>query len=1008
MKHAFNKGVLSSKMAASLVSGGLLFAAGQAWALTDAGTDIKNKATVTYEDANGNSYSAQSNEAVVTVAEVYAGTLENDGNKSGAPGETVYFSHTLKNTGNATDTFTLDGLNGAGAAGSYQVFIDANGNGQPDAGENAATSVTVDAGDQVELILAVPVPSGTAAGATIDGTLLARSTRGDGTFDGKATDGGLVLDNSTPPGGADSGGYDSDDDGTNDGNDTNTDQVTVTTDAVLVTTKSASVDTDSSTITYTLTVKNNGGRAAADVDIFDAIPTNSTFVEIKSVNGLLGSNEDTYQDSANTVPAPTLPGDATTIYTPATPTTPAKLATIDENGVDLNGNGADDSGIPGILLTDKSLGVNTTVSVVYTVRFDRTAPAGTPIKNTFAAQGDLDGDGAADDVVSSNTVTTVIGQTYAVDASDTNIAPDTNVDDVFNVASAASGAVVDFKHTITNNGNGDDAFELSIDTAGSTFPAGTTYSFWNAAGTVQITDTNGDGNPDTGSLAPGAANALNITVKADLPADINGAVAPYSYTLTATSAGKNDESDDTQGVLTAITDARVDIANSATASGLGDSDSLTPENADPNTGTPTTTNSAAAGETTSFSLFVANESGNPQSYTLGSTLPSGWTVVFKQAGIDTDGDGSPEAGTDTKAVVTATPNLPKDAVYYYTAEVKVSSNVDQAKADYTDADAVDGAGSATSPTDGDGDYPVTFTVTSASDNSIFDSKLDAVDVIANRDISITPDGANQVQPGGNVDYLHVLSNDGNSTETVELSAANSNVDPTAPQWANTTQLFVEGTGYVELSQLSVGTVSLGAPDGSFVDVEIADADAATPGVQPEITLDAGEEINVKVTVFAPGNAPQGSQDTLTLSAINADNAAGADASAAATDLTDVILGQVRLEKAAGVDADCSCNAATPDWSADSGFAATQTTQVEPDQCVIWKLTATNEGAATAKNVTISDETTPYTSFVAAKNSVRASDNDSVANSGTDPVVEWVVGELSAGNSATAQFCVKVL
>jgi len=67
-----------------------------------------------------------------------------------------------------------------------------------------------------------------------------------------------------------------------------------------------------------------------------------------------------------------------------------------------------------------------------------------------------------------------------------------------------------------------------------------------------------------------------------------------------------------------------------------------------------------------------------------------------------------------------------------------------------------------------------------------------------------------------------------------------------------------------------------------------------------------------------------------------------------------------------------------------------------------------EGAATAKNVTISDETTPYTSFEAAKDSVRASDNNSVANSGTDPVVEWVVGELSAGDSATAQFCVKVL
>ena len=117
MKHAFNKGVLSSKMAVSLVSGGLLFAAGQAWALTEAGTDIKNQATVTYEDANGNSYSAQSNEAVVTVAEVYAGTLRSDGSKAGAPGETVYFSHSLKNTGNARDTFVLSGRDG-GATGA--------------------------------------------------------------------------------------------------------------------------------------------------------------------------------------------------------------------------------------------------------------------------------------------------------------------------------------------------------------------------------------------------------------------------------------------------------------------------------------------------------------------------------------------------------------------------------------------------------------------------------------------------------------------------------------------------------------------------------------------------------------------------------------------------------------------------------------------------------------------------------------------------------------------------
>ena len=988
MKHAFNKGVLSSKLAASLVSGGLLFAAGQAWALTDAGTDIKNKATVTYEDANGNSYSAQSNEAVVTVAEVYAGTLENDGNKSGAPGETVYFSHTLKNTGNATDTFTLDGLNGAGAAGSYQVFIDANGNGQPDAGESAATSVSVDAGDQVELILAVPVPSGTAAGATIDGTLLVRSTRGDGSFD--ANDGGLVQDIGSN---ADIGDYNSDGVNGADGNDTNSDRVTVSTDAVLVTTKSASVDTDNNTITYTLTVKNNGGRAAQNVNIFDAVPANASFVEINSVNGLLAS-ADSYEDSTGA--SQSIPADATTMYTPAT------LALIDEPGVDLDGDGSSTgTDIPGIQLTDASLGVNTTVSVVFTVSFDPAAMAGTEIKNLFAAQGNLDDDnGTTEDAVKSNTVTTVIGQTYAVDADDTEkTAPEDDVDDdVFNVASAASGAVVEFEHTITNNGNGNDVFELSIDTAGSTFPASTTYSFWNAAGTVQITDTNGDGNPDTGSLAPSTANALDITVKADLPASASGA-GPYAYTLTATSAGDNAQSDDTQGVLATINAAAVDLANSATATGLGDS----AVDADANTGTPTTTNSAAAGATTSFSLFVANESGNPQSYTLGSALPSGWTVVFKEVGIDNDGNGTLDNTADADTVVTATPNLPASAVYHYTAEVKVSSNVAQAEADYTGGDAVN-------TNDSDGDYPVTFTVTSASDNNINDSKLDAVDVVANRDISITPDGANQVQPGGNVDYPHVLSNDGNSTETVELSAANSN----APDWTNTTQLYVDtnndGTpdDYRELSQIAAlataGQLWVRDQAGNPVQIGVADADGDNA---PELTLEAGEKVELQVTVFAPANASQGTQDTLTLSAINEDNTAGADGSATATDLTEVILGQVRLNKTAGVDADCSCNDASPTWTPDTPFAANQTSQVEPGQCVIWNLTATNEGAATAKNVTITDETTPYTSFLVAKDAVRASDNNSVANSGTDPEVKWEIGDLLAGDSANAQFCVQV-
>ena len=515
----------------------------------------------------------------------------------------------------------------------------------------------------------------------------------------------------------------------------------------------------------------------------------------------------------------------------------------------------------------KPVGVNTTVSIVYQVSFDPTAPAGTEIKNTFAAQGNLDNDvGTTEAAVSSNTVTTVIGQTYAVDANDTEDGTDGTDDDIYTVASAASGAVVDFKHTITNNGNGVDVFELSAaNDATNPFPAGTTFTFWNAAGTVQITDTNSDGNPDTGELDP--AEAMNITVKADLPASASG-VGPYQFNLTATSAGDNAQSDTSAGVLSTINAAAVDIANTANATGMGDST----VDADENTGTPTTTNTAAAGSVTSFNLYVANESGNAQSYTLGGTVPAGWSVQFVDVGVDTDGNGTVDNTSNAGDVVTATPNLPADAVYHYTANVTVSSNVAQARADYTGGDAVN-------TNDSDGDYPITFTVTSPSDNSITDSKLDAVDVVANRDLSITPDGANQVQPGGNVDYPHVLSNDGNSTETVELSASNSQTG-----FTNTTQLYVDTDGanvpdaYRELSQLAglatAGQLWVRDQAGNPVQIGVADADSDN---LPELTLEAGEKVEVLVTVFAPATASQGTQDTLSLSATNEDGTAGAAA-----------------------------------------------------------------------------------------------------------------------------------
>lgn len=974
MKHAFNRGVLSSKMVVSLVGAGLLLAAGQAWALTPAGTNISNKATVTYKDANGNSYNALSNEAVVSVADVYTATLEQDRSKQGAPGDTVYFSHTLSNTGNASDTYTLTSYEGSGTSGtqgSYSIYVDANGNGLPDAGESATNSVTVAAGDQVNLILAVSVPSGAAASdPNITATLGAVSTNSGAVDDLTASKGLDGLDG------------------------TNTDTVDISSDAVLVATKSATLDAANQEITYTLTLKNNGGRAATNVDIVDAIPANTTFESVVSVNGLLGSNGDTFED--NTGASNSLPQTYSI----------ASLANLDEStiGEDLNSDGDTGDTLPGLHLTDASLGVNTTVTVVYKVKIKPGLTAGTQIKNLFAAKGDLNGDNTPDSPVASNTVTNTVAQTYAVDADDTD-GNDSDFDatdnDTFVVDSAASGAVVDFYGEVTNNGNGGDKLELhaandggagysgsdSAPTGNPTFPAGTTFSFWNAAGTVQLTDTNGDGNPDTGSL--GSGGSLKIMVKADLPANASGS-GPYAFTVTATSEGDSSVSDTTLDVLNTITAPHVDIANTYSSklsdNGVADADAYV-------SGSPITTVAAAAGADASFNLFVANESGNPQSFNLGAAVPAGWTVKFYTVGVDINHDGTADNTSGVGTQITSTPSLPAGAIFMYTAKVTVSSDVAQARADHVDATAGGGAG----------DYPVEFNATSTSDSSVTDKKLDAVTVSANRNLSITPDGANQVQPGGSIDYPHTVSNDGNTVETVELGAADS-----ASGWSNTTVVFAGSScTATELSNLGTGTQTLCDTSNNGSSVTVADADA--DGL-PEITLVPGQKFKVRVTVFAPSNAAQGAQDVLTLSATNTDSGAPSDASASATDTTKVILGQVRLSKEVGIDADCSCGASTPTWTPDSPFAQTQTNKVAPGQCVIWKLTASNEGAATAKTVVITDATTDFTDFVAAKDACKASDagcTSPIAESGTQPTVEWQIGDLNAGDSATADFCVKV-
>ncbi len=916
-----NKKKLSEVCASALLAGGIVtcIAPAAVYAATAAGTIIKNLATVTYEDTNGNIYSAQSNEAIITVKQVYSAEVGSDTTKTAAAGQTVYIQHTLTNTGNGTDTYTLAALNDSLGddinADNIKMYLDTNGNGLADAGEQEITgSISVPAGDSVEIVMAVAVPSSAAPGATLGVTLTA------------ATANGTVTDATDVLGGAD----------TTQG--TNNDLITVSQNAVLNYTKSATLNTILNQITYVLTVSNTGNVAATAVNIMDGLPVGTTLVST-SYAGLLTTNGDTL---------------------PAT-------ATLDETAAnfDYDHNGTISGSVPGISAVDASIAPGQTISVTFVVDYDPVAfnnnsvpgSAGDIVKNTARLTADLDGPGPGVPgsgpgdfpPISSNPTQTTLPQIYGVQSDDTNAgdALGTNdggdddagtANDIQYVDAAPAGSTVLFDVVLTNTGTGPDTLELAINKGD--FPPGTTFTFWNETGTAQLTNTNSGGGVDTGMLDSGESKT--ILVKAQLPADATG--TNLTATLTATSA--NDPS------ATPISDTTTLELGSIGAPGVDLHDtSIAPTGADDDllalgalTGDPAY--ETTVGGTVVIPFHIDNNGGSSDSFQLsaGSTgdgttvgsLPTGWTVKFYQADASGNPIGSPL--TSTALLAPGSTGAANPTSNIYVAVVSIPSDPALAVADYAGTNAFDANG------DLDGDQPILIKITSANSGAT-DTMLDAIDVADLAQVVLTPPGANQIQPGGSVDYTHVLDNTGNTEETLELDANNGN-----PDWNNTVTVMTNN-GPKTLDQLVPGTdVIIGTgPDGTPVNVTFTDTD--TDG-NPEVTLPPGVSINLTPTVYAPSDAAPGNNDILTIIATNTGNGP----SASIEDVSTVILGQVRLTKTVAYDASC-------DGTPDGAFAATLTTNVAPDECAIWQIVAENQGDAAAKNVIITDAVPTFTTFV---------------------------------------------
>ena len=871
--------------AVAVALGGLAAVPGQAFAAAPAANStIGNTASATYTDASLVNRTATSNTVNTIVQQVSGFKLEADRTAVVAPGGQVVYSHTLTNTGNGSEDFILTSgqtTNGAGDQidlTGFKIYADADGNGVADnATDLTGTTVTLASNGVFKFVVV-----GSAPGTAVDGNTAVTTVT--------ATT-AVSAFNPAPDAL------------------TNTDTATVTADAVITVTKSASVITGptGTVVQYTLTYTNTGNNTATGVVITDAIPRE-----------LVGTSGMKYQAGSGIWSAG------------GTLTDTAGPADDGSAGINYNVTGTPGADNETVNIIIASVAPNVSGTIKFSVVVDNDA-TGVDL-NPIAAPGILTNtanflynDGSASvGSQPTNSVDFTVTQTSAVAANDSNILSTTlGDDDVVTVATAGQGTVVVFDNYIWNNGNGTDKFNVAYANAGvNGFPVGTSFQLFQADGVNVLQDTNSDGIPDTGALAPGAS--YKVVLKATLPANATNTGAPFNVVKTATSVIDPTKSDTVTDRLLAITANVVDLANSAANSVLGAggaSDAGTVAGGAGVNGAWTTT-AINPGATATFPLYITNKVGQADNYNLSAdndandanalAFPAGWTVEFRS-------NASGVCAT-TGATITNTGTINAGAQALVCAVVTVPAT-------QTPLASQDVYFRTLSPVTG-----------------VEDKKLDAVTVNTYRNIQMTSDNTGQVFPGGSVVYTHLVTNNGN---VVEGSASGE----------------ITFTGVNTLSASGFSTVfyidtnndgTLDAGDQAITATNFQTLTTAGAVGNGIAGLSPAETVRIFAKVQAPASATPGTTDAATITAVvtGVINIA-APTSPVNTDTTNVIGGQIRLDKTQSLDADCN-------GVSDSGVFAVSNISALPGACIMYSIVATNEGVSPVTGITINDATPAFT------------------------------------------------
>ena len=137
-----------------------------------------------------------------------------------------------------------------------------------------------------------------------------------------------------------------------------------------------------------------------------------------------------------------------------------------------------------------------------------------------------------------------------------------------------------------------------------------------------------------------------------------------------------------------------------------------------------------------------------------------------------------------------------------------------------------------------------------------------------------------------------------------------------------------------------------------------------------------------------------------------------------TDTTNVIGGQIRLDKDQALDANCDGDfgdAAAGLFRADSAGYATSNLSALPGECIMYRIVATNEGVSAVTGITINDATPAFTklsvapapAITTANTTLPAPATTGISTNAQTGALGATVSELNGAQTATFTFSVKI-